>query len=508
MELPRILFVDDEQCMRSSCELVLSKAFGENKAFEMEFFSSPDQALVAIKRNPFNVAMVVLDHHFRDLVTDELVLGSDYIKKIKSLNSYIEVIMMSGDQSSESLRLWLKNGADKFLYKDSEGLQEKIQVFITQALTKFHSKFGQAFQRHSNGMSRVPDSLKKLGLVSVSDEMKGVADLVLQCANSDLSVFIIGETGTGKELVARAIHQNSDRLSNEFRVIDCTQFKQSQIIASELFGSEKGAFTGAESKVGLFEVANGGTVFLDEVHHLDEVAQGMLLRFLQDKIVRRVGGKTEKKVNVRLIFAGKPILKDLVQKGSFLPDLFYRMKEVKIDLPRLGDRTEDIEILAFYFLEKIASTAGKSKTFHPDTIKLLQSYKWPGNVRELENLIKRLSVMVPDTIISPADVKKFGELDLEQLDEEYLEIMTFDELQAKHNREKRDLILRAYEISDFNMAETARLLGVARTTLRNQCRDLGIRELMEVEPLKEMGKNSSEVRRFFRQQWKSITSAG
>ena len=351
MEQPRVIFIDDESCFRQSIDISLDSLFGVDKSFNVEFYNHPEAALESIKKNPFNVFLVFMDHHFHES-KEKTILGADYIKPIKRINSYIEVVIMSGDRTPESLRLWLRNGADKFLYKEFTNQNEKLQIFISEAFTKFRSKFDGLLGSQSRKVAKVPDELKKIGLISIAPSMKATAELVLQSAPSDLSVLIFGETGTGKELIAKAIHENSKRRGKEFQTIDCTQFKKSELIASELFGSEKGAFTGAESKIGLLELANGGTIFLDEVHHLGEQAQAMLLRFLQDRKIRRVGGKIEKYVDVRLVFAAKPMLKDLVNEDKFLVDLLYRMKEIKIDLPKLIERPNDLEVLCDYFLEK------------------------------------------------------------------------------------------------------------------------------------------------------------
>ncbi len=508
MELPRIIFVDDEACFRESTEISLDQIFGDNRTFAVEYHEQPLLALESIKQNPFNVCLVFLDHHFRKS-GNITILGADFIKPIKSLNPYTEVIMMSADQTAETLRSWLKNGADKFLYKEFATQSEKLQIFISEALTKFRSKFAVMLEEQGQQLSLVPEQLRKIGLVSVSSSMRAVADTVLQAAPSELSVLILGETGTGKELIARAIHDNSRRNQKEFRTIDCTQFKRSELIASELFGSEKGAFTGAESKIGLFEIANGGTVFLDEVHHLGEQAQAMLLRFLQDRKVRRVGGKTEKTVDVRLVFAGKPCLRDLVQEEKFLVDLLFRMKEVKIDLPALKERPEDIEVLCEFFSKKYMtqSLSGTPKKFHPDVFHFLKSYPWPGNVRELENFVRRLIVFVESPLILLDHVTKFGELETELNPLAFGEAQeSFTEMSKRHEKEMIGLILKMYQNSNYNLSETARKLGVARSSLRSQCQALGIWQSMDVASRKDLAKSQGELKRMLDQSMRFMGS--
>ena len=508
METPRVIFVDDESCFQQGLQLSLNTVFGPNPTFKAEFYSRPETALESIKSNPFNVFLVFMDHHFRE-GSERLTLGADFIKPIKRVNSYIEVIMMSGDTSPESLRLWLQNGADKFVYKEFSGQHEKLQIFISEALTKFRSKFSCFLDQRKNRISLVPEALKKIGVVSMNPAMRASAELVLQSAASDLSVLIIGETGTGKELIAKAIHQNSKRRDKQFRTIDCTQFKKSELIASELFGSERGAFTGAESKPGLLEIANGGTVFLDEVHHLGPEAQAMLLRFIQERKVRRVGGNVEKFVDIRLVFAAKPTLKELVASEQFLVDLMYRMKEIKIDLPKLTDRPEDIDVLSEFFLDK-HTPKGESKVtkkFHPDAVDLLRNYPWPGNVRELENLIKRLSVLVEGHIILSEHIEKYGELDSVAMPVNSLNTLeSLIEMQVRHENEARALILKTYQVCDQNLSETARKLCVARTSLRSQCQALGIWESMDLATMKEQIVNKNEARRNVNKSIRSLLS--
>lgn len=505
MEMPRVLFVDDEECLRGTYKLLLKEAYGENRAFEIEFYASPVEAIASIRRNPFNIALVFLDQHF-NVTPEQLLLGSDYIRDVKKLNPYVEVVMMSADETPETMSKWIKNGADKFIYKESRNLGGKLQVFINQALTNFHAKFGKLIGSTKNQLLSMPESVKKLNLISVSPQMETIANLVLQCATSDLAALLIGDTGTGKELIGKAIHQNSNRSKKEFLVIDCTHFKNSQLIQSELFGSEKGAFTGAETREGLLEIGNGGTVLLDEVHHLSLDAQAMLLRCLQERKIRRVGGKTEIQLNIRFIFAGKPILKEMVQRNEFLPDLYYRMKEVRIEIPNLVDRDGDVEALSLYFLDRENKKNGALKKLHPDTISLLREYRWPGNVRELENLMRRLSVMVNESIILPEHVLKLGEIEVDPNNLDVLEIQTFDDLEREQKKQTIKLIMKAYEASEFNQAEAARLLGMPRTSFVNKCKSLGVQELMESSISREEGKNS-DIKSALKKSWKVVTAS-
>ncbi|OYZ20328.1 MAG: hypothetical protein B7Y39_10925 [Bdellovibrio sp. 28-41-41] len=499
MEMPRVIFIEDEQCLRETYDITLKRAYGENRAFNFEFYSNPDEAVAEIRKFPFNVAIVFMDHHFRT-DSDKLVLGSSYIKEIKKLNHHIEVIMISGDNSNESLQLWLKNGADKFIYKDSDSNLTKIQIFMNQALTTFNAKFGKILGNKRNATHAISESIRKLKIVSVAPQMETVAQLVLQSSKSNHSILLIGDTGTGKELIARAAHENSNRSKGVFKTIDCTQFKNSQIIQSELFGSEKGAFTGAEHKVGLLELASGGTLFIDEAHHLDSSAQAMFLRFLQERKVRRVGGSAETMVDVRLIFAAKPLLKEMVEKNEFLPDLYYRMNEIKIEIPSLKDREGDVEALCYFFINRENERNGSQKNLFPDTIRLLQKYNWPGNVRELENVIKKLCVLVQDSTILPEHVFKYGELKIDMSDDDVHMIKTFDELEREQKKQKIELIMRAYRIGNYNQAEAARILDIPRKTFANRVKALGIEQLMD-KKIEEERNGSPNTKDALKKSW-------
>jgi len=499
MDRVRVIFVDDDKLLLKAIEVNVEDSF-KDRDFSVEYYTHPKEAVESIKSNPFNVAFVCLDHQYK-ISDKDIEYGSPYIKVIKKINSFIDVVVMSGDTGAESLRSWLRDGADKILYKDAE-LDKKIPIFLSESLNRFHLKFPSQ-QESSHLLSKVPAELKQLNLISVSEQMRAAAQLSLQCANSDLSVMIIGDTGTGKELFSRGIHNNSQRKAKPFKTIDCTHFKKSELIGSELFGSEKGAFTGAESKIGLLENANGGTVFMDEVHHLDSVAQAMLLRFIQERTVRRVGGKNDTRVDVRLVFAAKPILLKQVENGEFLPDLYYRMKEIKIELPALSERIQDLDVLSFHFLDKFAD-GKEAKRFHPDSITLLKRYNWPGNVRELEKLIKRMNVLVADSMILPSHIEKYGELAWADADTKLIntaKIQPLHQLQQKHDNEMRALILTTYQDAKFNFLETSNKLEIPRNTLRNQCKSLGIWDVMEAS-----SKNEGGLKKAFESTLKRILS--
>lgn len=248
--------------------------------------------------------------------------------------------------------------------------------------------------------SDIDDTFLKLKFYGRSNRFVKVVNLIKKVANTDTNVFIKGETGTGKELTARAIHYLSSRREESFIPINCGAFSD-DLLLSELFGHEKGAFTGAErEKVGLLEMANNGTVFLDEVDSLSPKAQVALLRYLQDSEIRRVGSHHTKKLNVRIIAASNAKMKALIQSGDFREDLMYRLDVLQIGLPALRHRAEDIQLLAQRFLAAMALKNGnKTKVFHPSLLSAMQAYDWEGNVRELDNFVKRAYVLSEDYVI-------------------------------------------------------------------------------------------------------------
>jgi DNA-binding NtrC family response regulator len=479
---PRIIFVDDDKLVQRSTQILLEQVYGTDLNFTPEYFCHPQMAVNSIRRNPFDVCAVFLDEQIWESAESK-ISGSDFIQEIKRISHYIKVVMVSGDMSPETLAHWIKARADNYLYK-AEDDARKITIFIDDAVSQFSAKFGHLFgQRHRNRFL-VPECLKKIGLVSTSPKMESiVTDVLEKIATSPLEpiVMIIGASGTGKELIAKAIHEASRRREKEFGVVDCTHFKDSDIVGVELFGSEKGAFTGAENKAGIFELTDGGTVFIDEIHHLGLKAQGMLLRFLQDQTLKRIGGKLLKKVNCRIIFAGQPVFEEMVQRGEFLPDLAFRIRQVVLNLPNLKERDNDIEVLAHHFLENANEVTKRDQRLHPDSIDLLRSHSWPGNVRELKAAIERVCALVHDTVILPHHFLNAGKLVVDR-DQAFVPGQTtIKKLKEAQRTEMIALVIKTFQGCDCNLSVTAKMLDIPRSSLRELCGSLGISEVMMVD---------------------------
>ena len=322
-------------------------------------------------------------------------------------------------------------------------------------------------------------------LVGESKAMKAIYDLLARAAPSDATVLIEGESGTGKELAARALHRNSPRASKPFVAINCAAIPES-LLESDLFGHERGAFTGAAvQKKGRLEVANGGVVFLDEIGELAPALQVKLLRVLQEREFERVGGIHPIKVDIRLVAATNRDLNDAVRQGEFRQDLYYRLAVVKMTMPPLRERKEDIPMLTRHFVQKYAVRCKvRAKPVSQDAMACLVNYDWPGNVRELENAIERALVLGPSETVLPED-----------LPESLLEhVPAPDITEAKYHASvkelKRQLIIDAVEQTRGNYVEAAGILGVHPNYLHRLIRNLDLKDTLK-GALHEMPRNSS-----------------
>jgi PAS domain S-box-containing protein len=305
------------------------------------------------------------------------------------------------------------------------------------------------------------------GIIAQSKEMIQVLHLVQKVGRVDSTVLLLGESGVGKEVIAKLIHRASDRAQEPLIKVNCAAIPQ-HLLESELFGYEKGAFTGADSrgKPGLFEQADGGTIFLDEIGDMPLDLQVKLLRVLQELEITRVGGRKSVKVNVRVLSATHQLLEKMVEKGTFRQDLYYRLNIVPIKIPSLRERKDDIIPLACFFLNKMNEKYGLDKTFHPDVLTIMEQYAWPGNIREMENLIERLSVTVDQREIKVTDFP-----------------FTLPEAANDMNKTTLRELLEGVErdMIEQNLAEhkttrkTAKVLGISQSALVKKIQKLGIR---------------------------------
>jgi DNA-binding NtrC family response regulator len=328
-------------------------------------------------------------------------------------------------------------------------------------------------------------------IVGRSKPMQQLFEVIKRiAARRDASALIIGSTGTGKELVARAIHYNSERRDAPFMPINCSAIPDT-LLESELFGHQKGAFTGAhETRRGLIEEAQGGTVFLDEINTLSPNLQVKLLRVLQERVVRRVGGRENIPIDIRLVSASNEDLEERVRRGEFRQDLFYRLNVVPVRLPDLKDRREDIPLLVHHFLEKFAQQLGEPvRRFSNDAMRVLMTHTWPGNVRELENAVEHALTMGRGEILLPEDLPvsvTAPERDI--VSEATLDDLTLAELERRY-------IIRVLEKMGGHQLKTARVLGIDRRTLYRRLRQYGraSRDESEEEDLEPTSEDSAQV---------------
>lgn len=452
MEKTKILIVDDELVVCQSCEKVFLR-----QGYEVKYTVSGREALKMLEREHFDVV-------FTDLKMMDLG-GMEVLKTIKENYPDVVVIIITGYATIASAVETMKLGAFDYLPKPFTS-QELLSV-LRRAIEKRQMMLASQKAMVEEEVPVYP------GIIGKSPKIVEVFRLIAKVAPTDSTVLILGESGTGKELVAKAIHENSQRKNGRFVVVDCGTLS-SNLLSSELFGHVKGAFTGAvSSKRGLFEVADGGTIFLDEIANVDKDIQGKLLRVLQERAFLPLGGTELKRVDVRLIFATNRDLKKMVSDREFREDLYYRVHVFPIVLPTLRERREDIIELAHSFLKKFSKRSRKEvKKISDGVLEAFINYDWPGNVRQLENAIERMM------IIADGDTLEMRHLPVTIFREGYepeIEIpKTGDGLKkAKKEARRRTVesiekafVIRALERNGWNVTMAARDVGIQRSNFQ------------------------------------------
>ncbi len=431
MSRKTILVVDDERGQREILEMILS-----GEGYDVTTASSGEAAL-----------KFIADRRF-DLVLTDLQMtgmsGMDLLKQLVAFDKSIMVILLTAhgtiDTAFESKEL----GAFAYLQKPYD--REKLLETVGRALK----------------------NLEKLDteIISTSPEMERVKKLILKVAKSSSTVLIRGESGTGKELIARAIHQNSPRSNEIFQAVNCAAINEN-LLESELFGHEKGSFTGAvNEKKGLFEIADGGTLFLDEIGELDISLQAKILRALQEKQIRRVGGTREINVDVRVVAATNRDLLKMSQDGRFREDLYYRLNVLSIELPALRERRTDITLLIDYFIKKHTKNSSQPiRGLDVGAKKLLLEYSFPGNVRQLESAIERASLLAETDLITVDDLPP-EIIQTERAASVSNELFKLPPNGINFEDVERSLIMQAMERTDNNITKSAKLLGLTFRTLQ------------------------------------------
>ena len=385
MSEKRIIVIDDEEYICQSCRELLGE-----EGYEVRTFTQPLEGLEWLKEESFDLLLL-------DLKMPEMD-GMKLLKEVRKDYPHLIVIIITGYATVETAVLSMKMGA--FDYISKPFMPDELIMVVKKAFEHQRLLIENKYLRE--------ELVKKYefeNLIGESGAIKDICELIKKVASTDSTVLIHGESGTGKELVARAIHRNSPRRDKSFVVVDCGALAAS-VIESELFGYVKGAYTGAtESKPGLFEIAEGGTILLDEIANIHLDIQAKLLRVLQEQEFKRVGDAKSRKMNIRFIAATNRDLKKLMKEKSFREDLFYRLDVFRIYLPPLRERKEDIPLLASYFLSLFTKSMHKNvKGFSTEALLLLKEYDWPGNVRELRNLVERLTIMSDESIADLSQV--------------------------------------------------------------------------------------------------------
>ncbi|HTM20426.1 MAG TPA: sigma-54 dependent transcriptional regulator [Kofleriaceae bacterium] len=449
--MPRstVLIIDDEPNILSTLRRAL-----ELEGHGVEVASSGRAGLAALADR--DIDMVLLDVVMPDMG------GLAVLESIRERRPDLVVVMMSGNATIETAVQATKLGALDFLEKPISS--DKLLITVQNGLS-----FARLNREHQSARAR---DRAEMAMIGSSMAMRTIYDKIEKTAPSNGRVLITGANGTGKELVARAIHDHSRRADGPFIKLNCAAIP-SELIESELFGHEKGAFTGAtQQRRGKFELADGGTLFLDEVGDMNPSAQAKVLRVLQEGEFERVGGADTIRCDVRVIAATNKDLAAEIAGGRFREDLYYRLNVVPIDLPPLAARREDIAELVPHFLATVCEANGRrSKRVEPAAVTLLMQYDWPGNVRELKNVVERLVILTGDAeVISAADVQ--GALPgVKEVKGSYRQGLALKDLVAAA---ERDIILEALEANDHHISNTARDLGLERSHLYKKMKALGI----------------------------------
>ncbi len=467
MRPSRILIVDDESSLRTALFRMLDRkgysVLTASRADEARMLTQGDQVL--------DLALVDLNLPDGD--------GIELMTTIKANHPDCQVVILTGHGTIETAVRATQKGAFHFMMKPFN--MEELMSLVDKALS--HKKLKQ---ENLTLKAELTKKYKFDQIIGHSEEIKSVLSLVERISDSDSTALITGESGTGKELIARAIHYNSNRVDHSFVAINCGAIP-SELLESELFGHVKGAFTGAISnRVGRFEMADGGTIFLDEIGDLQPALQVKILRALQERSFEPVGGTKSIQVNVRVIAATNKNLENLVRDGNFREDLFYRLNVIPIVIPALRERKSDIPLLMNYFMDLFNKNKGKRMTgVSPEAMESLSNYGWPGNIRELENLVERLAIL-----------KGHGLVEMNDLPVKYRSLSTgataagasFElpddglDFNSAVDRFENSLILRALEKTGWNRNQAALILRLNRTTLVEKIKKKGLRPPCGVDP--------------------------
>ena len=465
MDKGRILIIDDEEIVRTSCRRIL-----EPEGYSVKTADTGSDGLAT------------LDSHGIDLVLTDLMMpdmdGLEVLMKIKETWPDTEVIIMTGYGTVKTAIRAMKIGV--FDYIEKPFTPEDMLSLISKALER-----KKLLIDHMDRREIVPSHYELSNIVGLSQPMQKVFHLIAKVANTGSTVLITGESGTGKELVAKAIHFNSPRKDQPFIVVDCMTIPET-LIESELFGHAKGAFTGAlEKKKGLLDMANGGTIFFDEIGNLNVTTQAKLLRVLQEREFRPIGERKSVHIDVRFISATNRDLKVMTKEGTFREDFFYRLNIFPIHLPLLQERKEDIPHLSYHFLQKYSRELDRNVShISADAMKMLVCYDWPGNIRQLENIIQRSVILCQGKTLRPEHLSSLEISAKDNIPRTILELKEKKKnlrLKSVEDIEKI-FVMEALRRNRGNISQAASDVGMQRTNFHALLKKYNISKNIAVQP--------------------------
>ena len=450
--MSKILVVDDEQGIREALTGIL-----EDEGYEVRVAPDGIEGLGLMQAE--GIDLVMLDIWLPNMG------GVDVLKEIKEHYPEVPVVIISGHGSIDIAVKAVKLGAFDFIEKPLS--LERVVTAVQNALEMEH------LRRENKALKHTIEQREEL--LGHGDAIKKIRGIIEQAGRTSSRILITGENGTGKELVARAIHRRSERAEYPFVEVNCAAIPDS-LIESELFGHEKGAFTHAVNRRrGKFEVADTGTIFLDEVADMSLSAQAKVLRVIQEMRFERVGGEESINVDVRVIAATNRDIQAEIAAGNFREDLYFRLNVIPIDVPPLRDRAEDIPALVRHFMTELDVTGGEQpKRLSEDGMQLLQSYEWPGNVRELKNFIERINIMSEEEVIGPDTIREhLGQNRLQTGDSGMQEYSDMGLSEARDSFERK-YIVQKLEENGYNISRTAQALGIYPSNLHGKIKKFGI----------------------------------
>ncbi len=453
----RILVCDDEASLRQMLEVLLRRA-----GYEVQAVGSCQEAIARLSGAP-PCELVITDLAMPD------GSGMQVLEAAKRCDEALQVIMITAFASTEQAVEAMRLGAYDYIQKPFKNTELLAQ--IEKALEKSSIvQENRALRAQVQGAFRLGD------LIGKGPRMRAIMELVRRVASGRSSVLVTGESGTGKEMVARALHQTGDRAAFPFVTVNCGALPEN-LMESELFGHEKGAFTGATSrKDGLIRAAQGGTLFLDEIGELPPPLQVKLLRVLQDRKVRPVGGQQEIEVDVRVVAATNREVEQAVREGNFRQDLFYRLNVIRIQLPPLRERVEDIPMLAAHFLQKHSALEGKRLSFSPEALQWIVQQPFPGNVRELENVVERAVALASEPYVVRSDLQGGMGDESAPVPAKQPEVLPPDgmDLDQRLGELERSMLVQALERTGGNRTHAAKLLCMSLRSLRYRLAKYGL----------------------------------